>query len=441
MAYSVIGLARSGVAASNALARRGFDVQASDIRTPAQLADFLARLEPRVKVKLGSNAFRPGDTLVMSPGIKPTATIFAEARAADCEIIGEVALFQRLRPQSVPILAVTGTDGKSTTTSWLGHIMSQHGPVWTGGNLGTPLCESLSQLTDEHVVVAEISCFQLSTSPEMHPKVAVFTNLAPDHLDYYSGSYDEYQAAKKRLLGNQGPGDATILNADDPILSTWEPPPGARRVLRSRQKELSEGVFSIGPTIEVRLPEFSGTLLEVRELPIPGTHNVDNAMGASAAALIAGATVDEVREGLRTFGGLEHRMERVRTVGGVTWYNDSKATNPHAAMAGLGAFDEPIVLICGGSAKGADFTEWADVAVKQCRHIVACGATAGQMLAAVGGRVPTTHTETMADAVEAANEAAAGSGVAALSPACASFDQFDNFEHRGRVFKDLVNQL
>ncbi|MFT5433149.1 MAG: UDP-N-acetylmuramoylalanine--D-glutamate ligase, partial [Myxococcota bacterium] len=151
--FSVIGLARSGLAAANALARRGHSVQASDIRTPAQLSDYLAKLDPRVTVKLGSNAFRPGDTLVMSPGIRPAAKIFEDARAAGCDIIGEVALFQRLRPQAVPILAITGTDGKSTTTSWLGHIMSGVGPVWTGGNLGTPLCESLDQLTDQHIVV------------------------------------------------------------------------------------------------------------------------------------------------------------------------------------------------------------------------------------------------------------------------------------------------
>lgn len=440
--YSVLGLARSGVAAANALARRGASVLISDLRSEQKVSPFLARLEPSVDVRLGENVVRDGDVVVASPGIPPRAPIFAECRTRGLEVIGEVALFQRLAPD-VPILAVTGTDGKSTTTTWLGEMIAASGrPTWVGGNLGTPLCEALAELSPNHVVVAEVSCFQLTTSPELHPRVAVYTNLAPDHLDYYDGSFEAYVAAKARLMGQLTAGEAVVLNADDALLGGWAAPEGAATCWYSAHgARARRGVFVEDGALVSTMGALEEHLVGLGELQVPGAHNVENAMAAAAGALAFGVGADAVRAALRAYRGLEHRIERVREVGGITWYNDSKATNPHAGEAALRAFDEPIVLICGGSDKAADFGPWADLATEHVRHAICCGATAARIEAAIDGRIPTTRTDTLAEAVQAARDAAGGRGVVVLSPVCASFDQFDNFEHRGRVFKSLVEAL
>ena len=235
MNYCVLGLAKSGVAAANALVQRGHTVVASDLGNQQKLANHLRRLSPGVEVVLGKNEVRSGHNVVVSPGIKPSAPIFEQAQALGCPVLGEVGLFHELKGD-IPVLAVTGTDGKSTTTTWLGAMCAASDrPTWVGGNLGTPLCESLKELTSEHLVVAEVSCFQLWTSSNFHPDIAVFTNLAPDHLDYH-GNFEAYVAAKAMLMANLEPGNAAILNADDDILTTWCAPNGADTWHYSRHK-------------------------------------------------------------------------------------------------------------------------------------------------------------------------------------------------------------
>ena len=232
--YSVLGLARSGVAAANAHHRQGHRVQISDLRSEVALKPYLDRLEKGIEVTLGANVMRDGDVVVVSPGIPPRAPIFAEATARQLEVIGEVGLFQQLAPDNA-IIAVSGTDGKSTTTAWVGAICAASTrPHWVGGNIGIPLCESLQTIDSSHIVVAEVSCFQLWTSPSFHPRVAILTNLAPDHLDYYDGSYDRYQAAKAALFANHAADDVLVLNADDPILRTWTAPNNARTLWFSK---------------------------------------------------------------------------------------------------------------------------------------------------------------------------------------------------------------
>ncbi len=441
--YSVIGLAKSGVAAANALHVRGHQVVISDLRDVTALAEHLARLRAGVEVVLGENVVREGDLVVVSPGIPPRGAVFEDARAKGCEVIGEIALFQRLAG-GVDTLAVTGTDGKSTTTCWLGEMLRASGrPTWVGGNLGTPLCASLEELTPEHAVVAEVSCFQLWTSEEWHPAVAVITNIAPDHLGYYDGSYDRYKAAKRQVMANLGAGETAVLNADDPTLVQWRAPQPAvtRWFSRDVLPDDKEGVFLRGDTLTARLGDIDTALVRVDQLQVPGVHNVENAMAAACAALSFGLSVEAVRDALQSFAGLEHRIERVRTVGGVTFYNDSKATNPHAGEAALRSFSESFVLIAGGSKKGSDFEPWADLVADNVRHAVLCGDTAERIAEAIDGRVPITTTKTLEDAVTAAYELAGDGGVVVLSPACASFDQFRSFEHRGEVFKGLVANL
>lgn len=444
MPFSVLGLARSGVAAANALVARGESVIISDLKDGEALAEHLAKLHPDVQVRFGENVVRQGDTVVVSPGLPPSAPVFAEARKRRHEVIGEIALFQRLA-DGVDTLAVTGTDGKSTTTTWLGEMVAADGqPCWVGGNLGTPLCAALSELTHKHVVVAEVSCFQLWTSREWHPKVAVITNIAPDHLDYYDGSYDAYKAAKRLVLGNLRSDDTAVLNADDETLAEWRAPRGAQTWWFSRTALTGgkSGVYldEAGYLVwrhygrDVRLVHRS-------ELRVPGLHNVENAMAAAAGALAYGVSMISVQAALRSFSGLEHRIELVSEVDGVRWYNDSKATNPHAGEAALRAFDEKIVLIAGGYEKDSDFTVWADLAVERCAHVVLNGNTAERMAEALGDRVPVTRVETLAQAIDAAKGLATPDSVVVLSPVCSSFDQFKSFEHRGAAFKEIVTAL
>jgi len=443
--FSVVGLARSGVAAANTLARLGADVLASDSRAAEAAHDLVKTLDSRVQVVFGKNVVRPGDDVVMSPGVPPRAPIFSEARAAGCRILSEVQLFQELRPDAT-IAAITGTDGKSTTTSWLGAICARARTTFVGGNIGIPLSGAVLDLEEGQLVVAEISNAQLETAPAFHPKVAVVTNIAPEHLDYH-GSFEAYVAAKHRIIDNLGPGDTAVLR-NDPLLSSWVLPEGARRWLFGRQgapiPNGVDGLYVNDGQLVLRVGTNVTPLLPVGALALRGLHNVENAMAAAGAALALGIDVDVVRVGLSDFTGLEHRLERVRTLHGVTWHNDSKATNPHAALAGLTAFsDKALVVIAGGSAKGADFTEWADGVVPKASHVVVNGATAEAMVIALAGRVPVSRVADLAAGVAAAAVLTREWGAAdvVLSPACASFDQFRDFEHRGRVFKALVAEL
>ncbi len=432
--YSVVGLARSGVAAANALARLGKDVLASDTKDTLATA-----LDPRVATHFGKNVVRAGDVVVMSPGVPPHAPIFAEAERLGCRVISEIQLFQELRPD-LHVLAITGTDGKSTTTSWLGAMCAADRPTFVGGNIGIPLTQAVHDLAHGQTVVAEVSNAQLMTAPAFHPRVAVVTNIAPEHLDYH-GSFEAYVAAKHRILENLGEGDAAVLRRD-PLLGSWRAPGRARTLYFDRTPHDLDGLTVLPmagrPTLVFRLDGVETQLVPVDELALPGSHNLENAMAAAGAALLHGIPAETVRGVLRRFQGLEHRLERVPTTDGINWYNDSKATNPHAAMAGLTAFSEGLVVIAGGYGKGADFREWADRVAAAAVHVVVNGKSRDEMAALLEGRVPHTVVPTLAEAVEAARALRPLNAV--LSPACASFDQFTDFEHRGRTFKELVRQ-
>lgn len=430
--FTVVGAAKSGIAAANALARRGADVLLVDIADKPRPAG----LDAAVAYQGGTNAVRPGDTAVLSPGIPEVSPVRAEIAAAAGEVIGEVELFFRLCP--APVLAVTGTDGKSTTTTMLGDIVAASGRhTWVGGNLGTPLCQGLDAITEQSVVVAEVSGFQLTTCDTFRPRVAVITNIAHDHLDYHGG-FEPYQAAKRRIWQRMEPGDVLIVNADDPYIARWDLPRGPEKLTFSTSgREDADGRLADG-ILWVSEQGQPVPLMPRGALPVPGRHNVANALAAAQAAVAFGVDVETARAALRVYRGLPHRLQWVAEIDGVVWIDDSKATNPNAASAGLAAMERPTVLLAGGSDKGSDFSAYGALLRQKTRAVVLFGETRQALADAIGPDHPVTLVADLAAAVEVAGQLARPGDAVLLSPACASFDQFRDFVHRGQVFQELV---
>lgn len=425
--FTVVGAGRSGVAASNALATRGGDVRLVEARPDAPRP---AGLRPAVAFEAGTNAPRPGDIAVLSPGIPEVSPVRAEIAALAAESIGEVELFWRLSPATVA--AITGTDGKSTTTTMLGAIVAAAGrPNFVGGNLGNPLCEGLDEITADHVVVAEVSCFQLTTCDTFRPRVAIVTNIAEDHLDYHGG-FQAYQAAKRRVYSHMGAGDTVILNGDDPHIARWPRPVGPTVETFSLTDADAEGHLA-----DDRLVVHGAPLMLRVELPLLGDHNVQNALAAALAAAALGIAPEITRRALMAYAPLAHRLQPVATDDGLRWVDDSKATNPNAAAAGIRAIEGPLILLCGGSSKDADFTEFGALIRERARAAVCYGQTRDALAKAVG-HDRATVVETLAEAIAYARSIAGPGDTILLGPACASFDQFRSYAHRGDVFRALV---
>lgn len=441
--FSVVGAGKSGLAAANLLARHGGEVLLVEQQAHAVRPE---RLDARVAFRAGTNEIRAGDVAVLSPGIPEVSPLRREIAARASEVIGEVELFYRMLSPSIPVLAVTGTDGKSTVTTMLGDIVAASGrPTFVGGNLGNPLCDDLDRLGDDHAVVAEVSCFQLTTCRDFRPRVAAVTNIAPDHTDYH-GSFAAYQAAKRLIWRAMTEADVLVVNADDPHIATWSLP--SRPTVRTFSlvsDQADARVVGVGSDmrLEVRAPGPSGERLYIMmrdELPLLGRHNVYNALTAAQMAVDFGIAPEVVRRALMAYRPLPHRLAIVGTVDGVTWVDDSKATSPNAATAGLLAMPTPVVMLLGGSSKDADFTELAALVRARTRAAVCFGATRHTIAEAIGDH-PKAVVETLAEAVEAARRFARPGDTVLLSPACASFDQFKGYGHRGEVFTGLVRAL
>ncbi|MFO0744724.1 MAG: UDP-N-acetylmuramoyl-L-alanine--D-glutamate ligase [Myxococcota bacterium] len=442
--FSVVGAGKSGLAAANILAERG----AASVRLVEAKADAPrpATLDARVEYQAGTNAVRPGDVAILSPGIPEVAPLRKEIAAVAREVIGEVELFYRLSP--APILAITGTDGKSTVTTMLGDIVRASGrPTFVGGNLGNPLCEGLRDLTADHAVVAEVSCFQLTTCKDFRPRVACVTNIAEDHLDYH-GSFEAYQAAKRLVWRRMTPDDVVVLNGDDPHIARWtlpDPATGPRVRWFSLARDSAADARVVDGALVVRGPSDAergadrGSYIMMRsELPLLGEHNVANALVASQMAVDFGIAPAVVRQALMAYRPLAHRLAVVPTSDGIRWIDDSKATNPNAATAGLRAVEGPVIMLLGGSSKDSDFSAFADIVRARARAVVCFGATRDQLAAAIGAAHPRVVVERLADAVAAAGELARPGDTVLLSPACASFDEFTGYAQRGDVFAALV---
>ena len=437
--FLVVGLARSGQAVARLLAARGEEVRAVDSRHPEGAAG-LAGVGVEVLLDTDGVAQLDGArTVVKSPGVAREAPVIATALERGVEVVGELELAWRAIPNR--FVAVTGTNGKTTTVELLGHLYRAAAePVAVAGNVGTPLSSLAGEIDPDATVVCEASSFQLEDSAAFAPECAVFLNLAPDHLDRHR-DLDSYLAAKLRVFANQGNDDVAVYNADEPALAGVDLGGCARRV---------SFCHGAGPDCEVSLAEgtifYDGEpLLPVAELGLFGDHNVSNAMAAAAAALSMGLDRDAVREGLRSFAGVPHRLERVAEIGGVTFVNDSKATNVASAAVGLRAFEDGVHAILGGSEKDEPFAPLADPIQERCRACYLIGASADRLATELAGVVETGvemhRSPDLEDAVRRAAAAAQPGEVVLLSPACASFDAFENFERRGERFREIVEGL
>jgi UDP-N-acetylmuramoylalanine--D-glutamate ligase len=436
--FLVVGLARSGQAAARLLAERGERVRGVDSGAPKD-AGRLSEVGVEVLLDTDGLALLEGTrTVVKSPGVPREAAVIAAALERGIDVVGELELAWRAIPNR--FVAVTGTNGKTTTVELLGHVYrSAGGPVAVAGNVGTPLSELAGAVEADATVVCEASSFQLEDTGFFAPECAVFLNLAPDHLDRHH-DLESYLAAKLRIFANQGNDDVAVYNADDPALAGTDLGGCARRL-----------AFCTGaaPDCEVAVAEgtifYDGEpLLDVDELGLFGEHNVANAMAAAAAALSMGLDRDAVREGLRSFAGVPHRLELVAEIGRVRFVNDSKATNVAAAAVGIGAFEGGVHAILGGSDKGEPFAPLLDPIREHCVACYLVGATADRLaeeLAPVAAGVELHRCEDLEDAVRRAAAAARPGEAVLLSPACASFDAFENFEQRGERFRAVVGDL
>ncbi|HKC23451.1 MAG TPA: UDP-N-acetylmuramoyl-L-alanine--D-glutamate ligase [Thermoanaerobaculia bacterium] len=441
---AVFGLARSGRAALEALARRGVDVVATDRKSVDELGALPAM--PSVAYVLGEHPdslLDDCDLVVVSPGIPLALPVFDAARARAIPVVSEIELASRLLPGTV--IGITGTNGKSTTTALAAALLKDAGrDAVACGNLGTPWISYALEASPSpgRVYVVELSSFQLEGIRRFAPDIAVHLNLTPDHLDRYR-SLDDYGAAKARIFENQRDAQAAILNADDPLVARIRP--RARRFEFSRRGRVERGAWLEEGHLLARTTNGPRVVAKREDLSLPGAHNVENALAALAATLLLGVPPESAAATLRSFRGLPHRTALVRQRGGVSYYNDSKGTNVDATLKSLEGFpDNRVLLIAGGKEKGDDFARLAPLAARKAFVVLTVGA-AGEAIARameVGAPdVAVVRAETVENAVREAARLARPGDVVLLSPACASFDQFKNFEHRGEVFESLVRAL
>lgn len=438
----VVGLGRTGLVTSLFAVGCGAAVTGTDMRTESDLGETASKLrEAGVRLELGghiASTFVGQDLIVVSPGVSPRLKPLELARSSGVPVCSEIELARRfLRGK---LVAITGSNGKTTTTSLVSHILRTAGiNTLTGGNIGVPLLSLVESTTDSTITVAEVSSFQLETIEKFRPEVGVLLNLTPDHLDRHT-SFEEYAAAKMRLFENQLDRDFAVLNADDPEV-TKRMPLGPQIVWFSRLKRVAQGAFLQGNQIMIRHEGSDLAVGQRDEISLRGEHNLENVLAASAAALLAGAAPADIAAGVKTFRGVEHRLEPAGEIGGVEFYNDSKATNVDAALKAIEAFAGPLIVILGGKDKGSPYTPLREPLRRRARRVILIGAAAEKIASDLGDGLPIFQAGTLDRAVQEAKEQAQPGDVVLLAPACSSFDQFENYEHRGRVFKQLVERF
>jgi len=439
---AVVGLGKSGLAAARLLQTAGARVIASDQKTLAALgADARGLLALGVTLLVGGShpeVTQGADLVVLSPGIPLDSPLVVPARAEGIPIIGELEL--GWRAMEADTIAITGTNGKTTTTALTGALLAEQArPVLVGGNIGVPLAAHALTFGADGLVVCEVSSFQLETTEAFHPRVAAVLNVTPDHLDRH-GSFAAYLDAKARIFLNQTPADCAVLNADDEAAAGLAGRTRARVVLFSRRRELEHGVFVHGDWVAAKLNGHVERICPLGEVFLRGAHNVENVLAATACALWTGIAPEAIRRGITRFRGVSHRIEFVRDLKGVHYYNDSKGTNVASTIKALESFSERIVLIAGGIGKGQDFTALADAARGRVLHAVVIGQDGGKIGSALArAGISLTESVSLEGALHAARNAARPGDVVLLSPACASFDMFDNFEAPGDIFGGFVD--
>jgi len=440
-----LGLFGGGVGAARSFARRGAHVTVTDLKTADALAPSVEALAGLpVTLHLGGHDpadFTGADVLVVSPAVPRTSPYLAMAREAGAEITAEMTLFVQACP--APLVGVTGSAGKSTTTALLGAMLARRGPTRVGGNIGKSLLEDLQAIRPDEIVVLEMSSFQLDDlGPHgISPHAAVVTNLSPNHLDRH-GSMAAYVDAKKNILRFQGPDDVAVLNADDPEVGTWAGETAGRVLFYSLEEPVEAGGFVVGREAVLRLGGREDRVDLAGALGLRGRHNLANALAAAVAARALGASPDQVLSAAAAFEPLPHRLQPVGTVGGVQFIDDSKATTPRSAAVAMETLTEPVVLIAGGYDKHLDPAPMVEAIRRRARGVVLIGATAATLAEAIGPDGPdVTRAEDLPSAVRQAARMAEPGDVVLLAPGHASWDMFENYEQRGDVFRLAVTDL
>jgi len=438
----VVGLGKSGVASALFLKKQGARVAVSDTKSGDELRNEIpVLLDNGITVETGGHGertFRGQDLIVVSPGVPVDAPPLKQARSLGESVIGEIELAAQFLPG--PVVAITGSNGKTTTTTLASEIMTASGfPTLVGGNIGTPAISLAERATPETVIVLEVSSFQLETIQTFRPKVAVVLNVTPDHLDRHR-TFEIYVDAKARIFENQQASDFAVLNADDPTCVSMGTRTKAQVFWFSRHDEVQRGAWVRDGKILFRDAKGQREILEVADIPLKGAHNLENVLAAVCAGALMGCPPDKIRQAVRDFKAVEHRLEFVATIRGVDYYNDSKATNVDATIKALESFPSNIHLILGGKDKGSDYTVLNDLLKQRVKRVYTIGAAAAKIESQIKGP-EIIHAETLENAVRKANAAAQPGDVVLLAPACASFDQFKSYEHRGKVFKEIVHSL
>ncbi|PYP88495.1 MAG: UDP-N-acetylmuramoyl-L-alanine--D-glutamate ligase [Candidatus Angelobacter sp. Gp1-AA117] len=439
----VVGLGRSGVAAAIFLQQQGARVTVSDTRTEAELQkEIPALLDRGISLETGRHAertFRDQDLIVVSPGVPSDQPQLQHARTLGIPVIGEVELACRFLQGK--IIAITGSNGKTTTTTLVGEILGKSGrKTLVGGNIGTPVISLAGQSSPDSFVVLEISSFQLETIQQFRPWIAAILNITPDHLDRH-GTFQAYVDAKARIFENQQASDFAVLNADDPTSAGLKSKLKGASYWFSRKQGVENGACLKNDQIVFLSNGQETEVLPVSDIHLKGAHNLENVLAAVCVGMIAGCEPQQVRKAVAEFRGVEHRLEPVATLNGVSFYNDSKATNVDATIKALESFPGNIHIILGGKDKGSDYTVLNSLLRSRTKAAYLIGAAAEKIKSHIQGSTQLIYSGTLDRAVRQAFEAAAPGDVVLLAPACASFDQFENYEQRGRIFKELVHAL
>jgi UDP-N-acetylmuramoylalanine--D-glutamate ligase len=441
----VVGLGKSGLSAAMFLREQGARVTVSDTRSAVALAkEIPALLEAGIMVESGGHGlltFRRQDLIVVSPGVPMDTPEVKQVVAFGLPVIGELELASRFLLGKV--VAITGSNGKTTTTTLVGKIFADAGlPTLVGGNIGLPVIDLVEKSTPETVSVLEVSSFQLETVEEFHPWISVVLNITPDHLDRH-GSFESYAAAKARITERQAAEDFLVLNAEDKAAQMIALKTKAQIFWFSGRRPIKQGAFVHGESI-LFIPREGAKaepVMPVSDIHLKGSHNVENVLAAVCAARLAKIPAESIRASVAGFAAVEHRLERVKVVNGVEFYNDSKATNVDATMKAVASFAGGIHLILGGKDKDSDYSLMSGMLKERVKIVYTIGSAAEKIERELQGVVKIVPAETLQVAVAKAAKAATTGDVVLLSPACSSFDQFENYEQRGRVFRQLVNEL
>ncbi len=439
----VVGLGKSGVASALFLKKHGARVTVSDAKPEDQLrSEIPLLLDHGITVETGGHGdrtFRGQDLIVVSPGVPVDAPHLVQARALGEPVIGEIELAAQFLPG--PIVAITGSNGKTTTTTLVGEILGAGGlPTVVGGNIGTPAISLVERATANTWAVLEVSSFQLETVQTFRPRIAVILNITPDHLDRHR-TFEAYAGAKARIFENQQSDDFAVLNEDDPACVNLAKRVNAQLFWFSRQKEVQRGAWLSGGRILFRDAARQQEIMLVADIPLKGAHNVENALAGVCVGMLVGSSPERIREAIRNFKAVEHRLEFVARIRNVDYYNDSKATNVDATIKALESFPANIHLILGGKDKGSDYSVLNDLLRRRVKRVYTIGAGAAKIESQIKEAADIFHAETLEKAIRRAAQDAKPNDIVLLAPACASFDQFDSYEHRGKVFKDVVKSL